>query len=97
MQASTHLAQHMDREQQTAPQGSDAVGRPSRYAGPVAGAVLQGRWSETSKGASQTMANVTQSHGNHRQQVSRHAVQEGVACEAAGPANLSQRREADVP
>ena len=55
----------MDRKEPTA-HGSDALGRPSRPTGPVAGAVLQGLWSEPGQTASGTMANVTWGHGSNR-------------------------------
>ena len=61
----THVGRPRDRKEPI-PHGSDALGRPSRPTGPVAGAVLQGHWSEPSQAASGTMANVTRSHGSNR-------------------------------
>ena len=43
------------------------------------------------------MANVTLSGGINRQQASWHTAQEGVACQGAGPRNLSVKSEAIVP
>ena len=40
----THVGRPRDRKEPI-PHGSDALGRPSRPTGPVAGAVLQGHWS----------------------------------------------------
>ena len=48
------------------PHGLDTLGRPSRPTGLVAGAVLQGHWSEPGQAASGTMANVTRSHESNR-------------------------------
>ena len=61
----THVGRPGDRKEPT-PHGSDTLGRPSRPTGPVAGAVLQGCWSEPGQAASGTMANVTRSHGCNR-------------------------------
>ena len=61
----THVGRPGDRKEPT-PHGSDTLGRPSRPTGPVAGAVLQGCWSEPGQAASGTMANVTRSHGSNR-------------------------------
>ena len=61
----THVGQPRDRKEPI-PHGSDALGRPSRPTGPVAGAVLQSHWSEPGQAASRTMANVTRSHGSNR-------------------------------
>ena len=62
---STHVGRQRDRKEPI-PHGSDALGRPSRPTGPVAGAVLQGHWSEPGQAASETMANVTRRHGSNR-------------------------------
>ena len=61
----THIGRLRDRKEPIL-HGSDALGRPSRPTGPVAGAVLHGHWSEPSQAASGTMANVTWSHGSNR-------------------------------
>ena len=61
----THVGRPRDRKEPI-PHGSDALGRPSRPTGPVAGAVVQGHWSEPGQAASETMANVTRSHGSNR-------------------------------
>ena len=45
---------------------SDTMGRPSRSAGPAAGAVPQALWSEPGQATPGTMANVTRSHGSNR-------------------------------
>ena len=62
----THRGQQRDNAQRTTPPGSDALEGPSRPAGSVAGAVLEGHWTDSGRAASGTMANITQSHGNHR-------------------------------
>ena len=61
----THVGRPGDRKEPT-PHGSHALRRPSRPTGPVAGAVLQGHWSEPGQAASGTMANVRRSHGSNR-------------------------------
>ena len=65
----THVVKSVGRprdRKEPIPHGSDALGRPSRPTGPVAGAVLQGHWSEPGQAASGTMANVTRSHESNR-------------------------------
>ena len=53
-----HLGRQRENCQQITPHGLDALGRPGQPAGPTAGAVLQGCWSQPSRAASETMANV---------------------------------------
>ena len=76
--------------------GSNALGRPSLPTGPAAGVEPQSRWCEPGQAASETMGNVTWSHGSNQRQASRFKVQEGVACKAERPRNSSHKNEAIV-
>ena len=61
----THVGWPRERKEPTT-HGSDTLGRPSGPNGVVAGAVLQGDWSEPGQAASGRVANVTRSHGSNQ-------------------------------